>query len=85
MYYLYVLQNEINDKFYVGQTRNIEERLKRHNEGRSNYTKNKGEWKLSYFEKYNTRTNAIKREREIKNKKSKEYIGKLIDKGLIKN
>lgn len=77
MYYVYVLQNELNAQFYVGQTNNLMDRIKRHNEGRSKYTKDKGKWDLYYFEKYQTRSEALKREQEIKSKKSKNYIEEL--------
>ena len=76
MYYIYVLQDKLSSKFYVGHTNNIEERIKRHNEGRSGYTK-RGQWKLYYFEKYKTRSEAMRREKEIKYKKSRRYIENL--------
>lgn len=79
MYYVYVLHNESTDQFYIGQTNNLKDRVKRHNEGRSKYTKDKGRWSLFYFEKYSTRRDAVKREKEIKSKKSRSYIEKLKD------
>ena len=77
MYYVYVLQNSHSGQFYIGQTNNLEDRVKRHNEGRAGYTKNKGKWNLYYFEEYQTRSTATKREKEIKSKKSRRYIEQL--------
>lgn len=74
---VYILQNP-EGKFYIGQISNLEERLKRHNEGRSQFTKGKGPWKLVYQERYSTRTEAIRRERQCK-KWRKELIQRLID------
>jgi putative endonuclease len=65
-------------KFYIGQTSNLEDRLKRHNEGRSQFTKGKGPWNLVYQEQYSTRTEAIRREKQLK-KWRKELIQRLID------
>ena len=77
MYYLYILQNESNKKFYIGQTNNLQDRIKRHNEGRSMYTKGKGCWQLYYFEEFKDRTEATRREIDIKKKKSRIYIENL--------
>ncbi|MCK4351956.1 GIY-YIG nuclease family protein [candidate division WOR-3 bacterium] len=82
MYYVYMLRNDFTGSFYVGQTNNLQDRVKRHNENRASYTKGKGHWSLYYFEQYKSRTDAVKREREIKSKKSKYYIEKLL-KGAV--
>lgn len=43
------------------------------------YTKNqKSNWKLVYSEKYSTRKEATRRERDIKSKKSRQYLENLI-------
>ncbi len=39
-------------------------------------------WRLVYFEMFETRTEAIKRENEIKSKKSRKYIEVLISKKI---
>jgi putative endonuclease len=33
VYYVYVLESESTGRFYVGQSRNVAERLRRHNSG----------------------------------------------------
>jgi putative endonuclease len=63
MYFVYILQSEQDGSFYTGQTADIEDRLRRHNEGRSKYTSLKRPWKLVYFEKFNTRAEASQREK----------------------
>ena len=77
MYHVYILQNPHN-KFYIGHTNNLAERMIRHQEDRSPYTRKKGPWRLVYSESYLTRAQAYRREREIKRKKSAEYITKLV-------
>ena len=80
-YYLYVLQSESNGRYYVGHTRDLEERLRRHRHGRSQSTKLRGPFKIVYVEKYGSRSGAAKREVAIKAKKSRLYIERLISGG----
>jgi len=37
--YLYILKSELNNRYYVGITNNIDRRLKEHNDGKSKYTR----------------------------------------------
>ncbi len=78
MYFVYILQSEKDGSFYTGQTANLDDRLQRHNEGRSKYTSLKRPWKLVYLEEFNTRAEAVQRGKKIKNKKRKSYIEYLI-------
>jgi len=66
MIYLYII--ECNDKsFYTGITSNLERRIGQHNlRIKSCLQKSKVPVKLVFFEKYNTRIEAAKREKEIK-------------------
>ena len=66
MYYVYILKSLKDGSYYVGSTRDIEERLQRHNQGRSKYTKNKRPWELIFSEAHPDMPSAIKREQEIK-------------------
>ena len=77
-YYLYIIQSESDGSFYVGSTQDLSERLERHNQGRSKYTKQKRPWKLVYHEEYADRSASLKRESQIKNRKSKTYIERLV-------
>lgn len=77
MYHLYIIQNRKNN-YYVGTTKNISDRLKRHNENRSKSTKYKGPWELVYKENFLSRSEAMKREYYIKRQKSKRFLQKLI-------
>lgn len=82
MYYVYVIQNE-NRKIYIGQTDNLENRLKRHNGALSakvrSYTKiNKGIWQVIYREEVEFRTDALKREKYLKSHIGRDWIRKNI-------
>ena len=80
-YYTYILYSKKIDKYYVGSTDNLEWRLERHNMDWGKYTKRGIPWIMVYNEKYHTKKEALKRELEIKKKKSKKYIESLINPG----
>ena len=75
---MYILKSEVDGSFYTGQCQNIQERVLRHNNGYTQSTKAKRPWKMVYYESYNTRSEAIIREIQIKNMKSRKYINELI-------
>jgi putative endonuclease len=64
-----------------GSTDDLKWRMERHNRGWGKYTKKGIPWELVYYETYQTKTEALKREREIKRKKSRQYIERLIHAG----
>ncbi|MCK5021885.1 MAG: GIY-YIG nuclease family protein [Candidatus Pacebacteria bacterium] len=84
MYYVYILKNNKNQT-YIGQTKNLDDRLERHNSGREKYTKNKGVFEIIYKESYNTRSQAILREKMLKGGKGREWIKNTILKQYINN
>jgi len=77
-YFVYILQSQKDGTYYIESTQNLHERLERHNQGRTNYTKNKRPWDLVYQEAYSDRSSAMKRENAIKKRKSKNYIESLV-------
>jgi putative endonuclease len=72
--FVYILRSLRDGSYYIGSTQDLSSRLERHNQGRSKYTKAKRPWKLIYSEEYPDRSSAMKREQEIKNRRSKTYI-----------
>jgi len=73
-YFVYILTCS-DGSFYTGITSNIEKRLKQHNgilKGGSTYTRSRRPVKLKYFEKLNNKSQALKREAEIKKLKKTE-------------
>ena len=77
-FYTYILHNLKHDKFYIGQTNDSDKRTAEHNLGLSNYTsKYDGEWKLVYREIFNSRSEAVKRERFLKRQRNKDFYRKL--------
>ena len=78
-YFVYIIYAAKLDKYYVGQTESVELRLNQHNTGMSTYTSKASDWEMKYTEEFSTRTMSIRREREIKSKKSRKYIEWLIN------
>ena len=81
MYYLYILKSLKCSRFYIGITKNLEARLKKHNTGSVRSTKAYRPWRLAYQEVYPNKTLA--RRREIKLKKNYRLKKLIIDE--IKN
>jgi len=77
-YFVYVLESEKDGSYYIGHTNDLKERVERHNQGRSAYTRNRGPWKLIYQECYQSRAEAARRERELKARKDRDYLDQLV-------
>ena len=79
MFVTYILYSKSIDKYYVGHTQNLDDRLKRHNQGRSKSTKNGLPWIVVYTETFQTKSEAYQWEMLIKGQKSRLYIERLIE------
>jgi len=77
--FVYIMQSQKDSGYYIGHSSDLNDRLARHNQGRNKYTKYKLPWKLVYIEEFDNRSEAMKREYEIKRKKSKNYVNWLIN------
>jgi len=81
MYSIYILFSLKTNKYYVGSTDDLQGRLKHHNGGSTPSTKaGAPDWEIRYTETVPDRSSALKRELEIKKKKSRNYLEWLIQK-----
>ncbi|TVR13419.1 MAG: GIY-YIG nuclease family protein [Balneolaceae bacterium] len=78
MFYVYILFSVVADRYYIGQTSNLEQRLERHNKGENRYTKFGIPWNLVYKEGFETRAEAMDREKKLKSSKNREYLRRVI-------
>jgi putative endonuclease len=78
MFTVYILHSNTLDRYYVGFTNDFERRLTEHNRKKGKYTDSGLPWKLVYQETYSTKTEAMNREKFIKQKKSRIFIESLI-------
>lgn len=67
MYYLYLLQCRDNS-IYTGITNDLAARFKKHRDGKGgSYTRSRGAKKIIYTEEHRTKSEALRREIEVKN------------------
>ena len=79
MYYTYVIQSKKDKLLYTGYTDNLEARIKRHNEGKEKYTKNKKPWNIVFYCAFRTRNEATDFEKYLKSGSGREFIKKRVD------
>jgi len=80
MHYTYIIYSESRDRYYTGSTSDdLDWRIQRHNMGWTRSTKSGIPWKLMYYESFDTKTKALKRENFIKRQKSRRFIEGLIN------
>ena len=72
-YYVYVLKNP-DDRFYIGQTSDLNKRLERHNSGAVFPTKARGPWELAHRKEFPDRSAAICEEQLLKKLKIRKAI-----------
>ena len=74
MYYTYVLISRKNNDFYIGSTENLEERISSHNTGKVRSTRTYRPWELLEYEVFDSRSEAVRRERFLKSHQQKEIL-----------
>lgn len=66
-YYVYVLTNRHRTVLYIGMTNDLQRRMGEHREGKpGSFTNQYNVTHLVYFERYETSTEAIEREKQLK-------------------
>jgi len=80
MYYIYVLQSEKDDKFYIGFTKDLKLRFEQHNKGLVQSTRDRKPFKLIYYEGCLDQKDATKREKYLKS-----YHGRMFLKNRLKS
>jgi len=66
MFTVYILYSHSDKNLYVGQTNNLEERVKRHNDGYVTVTKHRRPLTCIHSEQFSTRKEAMNRELFLK-------------------
>ena len=84
MYYVYILQSLKDYNTYIGCTSNLRKRFKEHSLGKTKSLKYRIPLKLIYYEAYQNKTDARKREIRLKkNSSEKRKLFKRLEKSLI--
>ncbi|MDZ7754914.1 GIY-YIG nuclease family protein [Rhodohalobacter sp.] len=78
MHYLYILYSKKLDQYYSGHSKNVDNRLQKHNGGMSRATHRGVPWELKRVVEFPTKRQAIQAENWIKKMKSRIVIEKII-------
>jgi putative endonuclease len=78
MFTTYVLLSKSTGRFYTGSTSDLQARLESHNSNLSAATKNGGPWELVHREEFETRTEAMARERYFKTGVGREELKRML-------
>ena len=79
VYFVYILQSTTSTgRFYVGSTDHLVRRFGEHQRGKHRATRGRGPWWMPYYEIYSTRSDAVRRERELKAKKSAKSLRRIV-------
>ena len=79
MHYVYILHSQTLNRFYVGQTQNLEQRINFHHNptNKKAFVAKANDWELNYNIACNSNNQALAIEKHIKRMKSKKYIQNL--------
>ncbi|HOZ55690.1 MAG: GIY-YIG nuclease superfamily protein [Parcubacteria group bacterium ADurb.Bin316] len=83
-YYVYILRSLKDKKLYIGYTENLDERIKKHNDGANESTRNRRLFKLIFAEAFIDEIDARKRERFFKTGHGREDLQKILNNTLVK-
>lgn len=82
-YYVYLLQSQKDNKLYTGCTNDLQKRFKQHNKGEVFSTKNRGPFKLIYYEACINKSDAFAREKYLKTGMGKRYLKNRLKRFLV--
>ncbi|MEN6487904.1 MAG: GIY-YIG nuclease family protein [Smithella sp.] len=83
MYYVYILQSELDKNFYIGMTADLKRRYSEHQTGRVESTKHRLPMKLLCYEAYQTKEEAARREEFLKSSDGRKDIRKRVIESMI--
>ncbi|MDO8555194.1 MAG: GIY-YIG nuclease family protein [bacterium] len=79
LYFVYILKSLKDNRYYIGQTDNLEERINKHNRGEVKSTKSRIPFVLIKKEIFYTRSEARKRENYLKRLKGGNEFRKILE------
>jgi putative endonuclease len=78
MFFVYILEAIESKKYYIGQTQDLQERVRKHNEGRNLSTKAYIPWQLKWWKEFETRSEAVRIERKLKGIKKRVLLERFV-------
>lgn len=83
MAYVYIVQSEVNSRYYIGSTNDLKRRLAEHNNGKTKSLKFIRPVKLVLHQEYSSLIEARKIELKLKKFKNKNILERMIREGII--
>jgi len=84
-HYTYVIYSPKNDKIYIGYSANPANRFIAHNHPKNKgFTKKFQPWVLIHIEKFDSKHEAMVREKQLKSHKGRDFITELIKEIFLK-
>jgi len=74
MFTVYILYSSSTQKYYTGQTQNLENRMVEHNSGETTSIKNGIPWVIVWSKEVETRAEAMQLEKKIKSRGARRFI-----------
>jgi putative endonuclease len=78
MFSVYIIYSNKLDKYYIGFSSDVEKRLLKHNGKSKGFSSLGRPWLLVYKESFDSKKEAMTREKQLKSWKSRERIESLI-------
>ncbi|MBS1669556.1 MAG: GIY-YIG nuclease family protein [Bacteroidetes bacterium] len=79
-FFVYILYSKEIDKYYIGFTENVNERLKKHLANHRGFTGKAKDWEIKLIEEFPTKVEAMARESQLKRWKNRARLEVLINK-----
>ena len=74
LFYVYIIRSLRTQQYYVGSTKDVEERLREHNAGKSWSARAGAPWELAHTEIFPTRSEAVRHEQKFKARGIARYL-----------
>ncbi len=77
MFYTYILFSKKLNRFYIGQTQDVDSRLIEHNSGKGKFTGKSDDWVIVFTQTFETRAEAMQLESKIKKRGAGRFLNDL--------
>ena len=74
MFTVYAIYSKSIDRIYIGQTSDLELRLRNHREFNKGFTARANDWEVIHTEEVESRREALKREKQLKTSAGRRFL-----------
>ncbi len=78
MFFIYIIYSQRIDKYYIGFSADVQNRLAKHNRKSNGFSSRGRPWILVYSEAFDSKKKAMEREKQLKSWKNRERLEALI-------